>query len=283
MNPRPDDRETIRVEADDAELEGPRSEVVTAVLQEGDHAEHTWTAADFADDDWDHPDTRPRMRGWLHVFAFFGALVAGSVLIPLAAVLGARSGFSVAVYCLTICGLFGVSALYHRRRWSPRGWKVMKRLDHSMIFLFIAGTYTPFALLAVDERKGYWILVGVWAGALAGVTLKMSWPTAPRWVGVPLYIGLGWVAVFVLIDILHFAGVAALVLLAVGGILYTVGGITYAIKKPNPWPGVFGYHEVFHAMTVVAAIYHYIDVYFPVYQSPFVCPRHHDPPDHTPT
>src|SRR3954465_10740405 len=160
------DNERVRVEADDAELEGTRTDAMTAVLQEGDRPDQVWTAEDFADGDWEHPDTRPRMRGWLHVFAFFGAIVAGSVLIPLAAVLGARSGFSVAVYCLTICGLFGVSALYHRRRWSPRGWKIMKRLDHSMIFLFIAGTYTPFALMAIDEPTGFWVLAGVWAAAL---------------------------------------------------------------------------------------------------------------------
>jgi hemolysin III len=176
----------------------------------------------------------------------------------------------VAVYCLTICGLFGVSALYHRRRWSPRGWKIMKRLDHSMIFLFIAGTYTPFSLLAVNRPTGYWVLTFVWAGALAGVALKLAWPTSPRWVGVPLYIGLGWVAVFVLTDILHFAGVASMVLLAAGGLLYTIGGVLYAIKRPNPWPGTFGYHEVFHAMTIVAAICHYIAVYFAMYNSPFV-------------
>jgi hemolysin III len=228
-----DEREQVRVQADSAELEAPRGQAVEAVASEGEQVEQTWTATDFADNDWEHPDTRPRMRGWLHLFAFFGAIVAGAVLIPLASVLGARSGFSVAVYCLTICGLFGVSALYHRRRWSPRGWKMMKRLDHSMI-------------------------------------LKLSWPTAPRWVGVPLYIGLGWVAVFVLTDILHFAGITAMVLLAVGGLLYTIGGITYGIKKPNPWPGTFGYHEVFHAMTIVAAICHNIAVYFAMYNSPFV-------------
>src|SRR3954470_9443967 len=133
------------------------------------------------------------MRGWLHLFAFFGAIVAGAVLIPLAAVLGARAGFSVTIYCLTICGLVGLRPLSHRRRWSPRGWKIMKRLDQSMIFLFIAGTYTPFSLLAVNEPLGYWVLGIVWAGALAGVLLKLGWPDAPRWVGVPLYLALGWV------------------------------------------------------------------------------------------
>lgn len=258
------------MEADGAVLEAPPEQAAATVAAEGERVEQAWDAHHVDDRDWEHPDTRPRARGWIHLFAFFGAIVAGAVLIPLASVQGARAGWSVAVYCLTICGLFGTSALYHRRRWSPRGWKVMKRLDHSMIFLFIAGTYTPFALLAVDQPTGYWVLAGVWAGALAGVTLKLTWPTAPRWVGVPLYIGLGWVAVFVLTDILHIAGVASMVLLAVGGALYTLGGIAYGIKKPNPWPGTFGYHEVFHAMTVVAAICHYIAVYFAVYSSPFV-------------
>src|ERR671932_2346573 len=143
MSAAPDDRDTVRVEADGSEIEAPLGEAVGTVAAEGQRVEHAWTAEEFADDDWDHPDTRPRLRGWLHLFAFFGAVVAGAVLIPLGSVLGPRAGFSVAVYCLTICGLFGVSALYHRRRWSPRGWKTMKRLDHSMIFLFIAGTYTP--------------------------------------------------------------------------------------------------------------------------------------------
>jgi hemolysin III len=146
----------------------------------------------------------------------------------------------------------------------------MKRLDHSMIFLFIAGTYTPFALLTVDQPFGAWLLAGVWAGALAGVALKLAWPTAPRWLGVPIYIGLGWVAVFILGDILRFGGVTVLVLLAVGGLLYTVGAIAYATKWPNPVPGVFGYHEVFHAMTIVAALCHQIAVYFAMYGSPFL-------------
>jgi predicted membrane channel-forming protein YqfA (hemolysin III family) len=179
----PEDSTTIRVEADGAELEAPRNQAVTAVLEEGERVERTWTAADFGHDkDWDHPDTRPRMRGWLHLFAFFGAIIAGAVLIPLASVLGPRAGFSVAVYCLTICGLFGISALYHRRRWSPRGWKIMKRLDHSMIFLFIAGTYTPFSLLAVPltPEHGFlrpdqarWLRRGV-VGTIAALGVGMA-------------------------------------------------------------------------------------------------------------
>ena len=274
MSTAADRREPARVQADGAELQAPLDEALSAVAAEGEPVEAVrrpgeWSVEDYGDKDFDHPDTRPRFRGWLHFFAFFGSLVAAAVLIPLAAVQGARAGFSVAVYCLTIWGLFGISALYHRRRWSPRGWKLMKRLDHSMIFVFIAGTYTPFSLLVVPEPTGWWMLGIVWAGAAAGVALKMIWPTAPRWLGVPIYIALGWVAVFVLKDILDLGGVTVLVLMITGGVLYSLGAVAYALKRPNPVPGVFGYHEVFHAMTIVAAIAHYIAVYFAIYNSPF--------------
>ena len=207
----------------------------------------------------------PRLRGWLHLGTFFGSLATGAVLIPLAAVQGAGHGFAVAVYCLTVSLLFGTSALYHRRSWSTRSWLIMKRLDHSMIFIFIAGSYTPFAVLALNPGSDVAILTTAWAGAVAGVLLKMLWPGAPRWLGVPIYIALGWVAVFVLPQVLANTGVTALVLLCVGGGLYTFGGIVYATRWPNPSPAVFGYHEVFHACTVVAAICHYIAVYFVIY------------------
>ncbi len=209
----------------------------------------------------------PRLRGWLHLGTFFGSLATGAVLIPLAAVQGAGHGFAVAIYCLTVSLLFGTSALYHRRSWSTRGWLIMKRLDHSMIFIFIAGSYTPFAVLALNPGSDVVILTTAWAGAVGGVLLKMLWPGAPRWLGVPIYIALGWVAVFVLPQVLTNTGVAALVLLCVGGALYTSGGIVYAARWPNPSPAVFGYHEVFHACTVVAAICHYIAVYFVIYAS----------------
>ena len=144
----------------------------------------------------------------------------------------------------------------------------MKRLDHSMIFLFIAGTYTPFALLAVDQPTGYWVLAFVWAGALAGVVLKLSWPTAPRWVGVPLYIGLGWVAVFVTPQLHRGAGTAVLVLVAIGGGLYTAGALVYALRRPDPWPRWFGFHEVFHAFTLLAFVAHYVAVSLATYRYP---------------
>jgi hemolysin III len=270
-----DPSEPALVRADSAELQAPLDQALRAVAQEDVPVEAVthqgeWALTDYGDREYDHPDTRPRMRGWLHLFAFFGAIVAAAVLIPLAFVHGPRAGWPVTVYCLTILGLFGVSALYHRRRWSPRGWKLMKRADHSMIFLFIAGTYTPFSFLAVPEPTGWWLLGTVWTGALLGVALKMVWPHAPRWLGVPIYLALGWAAVFVLVDILDLVGVTVLVLMAVGGLLYSAGAIAYASKRPNPWPGTFGYHEVFHAMTIVAALCHYIAVCIVVYSSPFV-------------
>lgn len=209
---------------------------------------------------------KPRMRGWLHTYAFFVAAVCGTVLTSIAATRpGIAPVVSVAVYSITICGLFGVSALYHRRVWSPRGYQIMRRMDHCMIFLFIAGTYTPFCALLLAPHKAAIMLAVVWGGALAGVTLKLAWPHSPRWVSAPLYIALGWVAVAVLPDIMHSGGVAALVLMIVGGVIYSVGGVLYALRRPNPWPTVFGHHEVFHAATLVAAICHQVAVYLALF------------------
>ncbi|KAA2263231.1 hemolysin III family protein [Solihabitans fulvus] len=213
------------------------------------------------------PDLRPRLRGWLHFWSFIVSVATGAALIALAAsTVSARAALATSVYGATVVGLFGVSALYHRRAWTSakaRTW--MKRLDHSMIFVFIAGTYTPFALLAMPPDTGRVVLIAVWIGALGGVTLKLAWPHAPRWVGVPFYIALGWVAVFVFPELLHHAGVAALVLLIAGGLLYTVGAVFYATRWPNHWPKVFGYHEFFHAATVLAAICHYVAIWFAMY------------------
>jgi hemolysin III len=213
------------------------------------------------------PGLRPRLRGWLHFYSFLTSVATGATLIALAAsTVSGLAALATSVYGATVLGLFGVSALYHRVTWKSdrvRTW--MKRLDHSMIFVFIAGTYTPFALLAMDPGTGHVVLWVVWIGALAGVTLKLAWPHAPRWLGVPIYIALGWVAVFVLPELLQHAGVAALVLLLVGGALYTVGAVFYATRWPNPWPSVFGYHEFFHAATVVAAICHYIAIWLAMY------------------
>lgn len=210
---------------------------------------------------------KPRMRGWIHLWAFVISLFAGMVLVAVAgASKGGTAAFATAVYSLTISGLFGISATYHRIHWkTPAGRIWMKRADHSMIFIFIAGSYTPFTLLALPREAGVPVLVIVWAGALAGVALKMLWPTSPRWLGVPLYIMLGWVVVFVSPALVDTVGVAPLVLLAVGGVLYSVGAILYATKWPNPWPTTFGHHEFFHAATVVAAICHYVAVWLVVF------------------
>ncbi|HEX6500926.1 MAG TPA: hemolysin III family protein [Micromonosporaceae bacterium] len=209
---------------------------------------------------------KPRMRGWLHTYAFFVALAAGAVLCTLAYTRpGTAPVVSCAVYSLTVCVLFGTSALYHRRVWSPRGYQIMRRLDHSMIFVFIAGTYTPFSVLLLPPRTASVLLAVVWIGALLGVAMKMISPNAPRWIGAPLYVALGWVAVAVLPDLARRAGVTALVLLLVGGAVYTIGAVCYALRRPNPWPATFGHHEFFHAFTLVAALCHQIAVYYALY------------------
>ncbi|MGI1847351.1 PAQR family membrane homeostasis protein TrhA [Rhodococcus sp. SJ] len=215
----------------------------------------------------DELPVKPRMRGWIHLWAFGVAVVAGAVLVVLSqTVADPPAGWSTVIYSLTVCGVFGVSALYHRVHWhDPRARTWMKRADHSMIFLFIAGSYTPFATLALPPETGRMLLTVVWTGALAGVALKMLWPTAPRWVGVPLYLLLGWAIVPVAGQLTDEAGIAAMVLLLVGGILYSIGAILYATKWPDPWPHVFGYHEFFHAATVLAALCHAVAVWLVVF------------------
>jgi hemolysin III len=211
-----------------------------------------------------HPviDTRPRLRGHIHFWSFFGALGCAVALVAFAATtVSGEATLATSIYGLTVMGVFGVSALYHRRLWSPRAYQWMKRADHSMIFLFIAGTYTPFTLLSMSKPTGYVILGVVWGGAAAGVALKVLWPSAPRWLGVPIYVALGWVAVFVLPELARHAGIAALILLLVGGLFYTLGAVFYGTRWPNHWPDTFGYHEFFHACTVLAAISHYIAIW----------------------
>jgi hemolysin III len=207
---------------------------------------------------------KPRMRGWLHTYAFVIAIPAGVVLVTLAATVGGGvvAAISCAIYSLTVCGLFGTSALYHRRVWSPRGSAIMRRLDHSMIFVFIAGTYTPFSVLLLPHTTAIVILSVVWGGAVLGVAMNLITPDAPRWLAAPLYIALGWVAIFVLPDIARNGGVTALGLLLAGGVLYTVGAACFAMRWPNPWPKAFGHHEVFHAFTLLAALCQYVAIYF---------------------
>jgi hemolysin III len=209
---------------------------------------------------------KPRMRGRLHQYAFFVALVCGVVLCSIAATRpGISPFFSVLIYSITVCGLFGISALYHRRVWSERGYQIMRRMDHSMIFIFIAGTYTPFCVLLLHGTLRTVMLSLIWVGALGGVAVKTVWPHLPRWVSAPLYLALGWGAVAIMPDVMRTGGVACLVLLAAGGLIYSIGAIFYALRRPNPWPTVFGHHEFFHACTLVAAICHHIAIYLALY------------------
>lgn len=211
---------------------------------------------------------KPRARGWIHVYSAFVAAVAGLALVLVSWIWDStRAGIATLIYAVTIVGMFAVSGAYHRVHWKTESaHKWMKRLDHSMIFVFIAGSYTPFALLALPERDGWLLFWIVWGGATAGVVLKMFWPSAPRWVGVPLYLLLGWVAVWFIGPIAQGAGTPAVVLLIVGGVLYSVGGVLYAVKWPDPWPTTFGHHEFFHACTAVAALCHYVAMWFAVFR-----------------
>jgi hemolysin III len=214
-----------------------------------------------------HILAKPRARGWIHVYSAAVAVVAGAALVAVSWSLeSTRAGLATLAYAFATVAMFAVSATYHRVHWdSATARKWMKRADHSMIFVFIAGCYTPLALLAMPRDTGMLVLAIVWGGALAGVMLKMWWPSAPRWVGVPLYLILGWVAVAFAATLLHGAGVAAIVLLAAGGVFYSIGAVMYALKWPNPWPTTFGHHEFFHACTAVAATCHYIAIWFAVF------------------
>ncbi|MEU6040202.1 hemolysin III family protein [Actinomadura sp. NPDC047616] len=208
---------------------------------------------------------KPKLRGWLHAGTFPLALVAGLVLVALGPTLGAR--LCAAVYALTSALLFGVSAAYHRGRWSERVGDWLRRFDHANIYLIIAGTYTPFAYLILEGAVRAIVLSVVWAGATAGVLFRVLWIRAPRWLYTALYIGLGWVAAFFVPQFLDGTGVTVAILVALGGVLYSIGGLVYGLRRPDPSPRWFGFHEVFHALTVAAYILQYIAVSFVVYRA----------------
>jgi len=206
---------------------------------------------------------KPRLRGWLHAGTFPLSVAAGIVLVVLAE--GRRDTIATAVYAASAALLFGVSALYHRGHWSARTERLLKRLDHSSIFLIIAGTYTPFSVILLDQRGGTTLLWIVWSAALAGIAVRVLWIGAPRWLFTPVYLALGWVAVFYLDDLLDAGGPAVVTLLAIGGGLYSVGGLVYALRRPDPSPRWFGFHEVFHACTLGAYVVHYVAVALAAY------------------
>ena len=209
-------------------------------------------------------EIKPKLRGWLHAatwpLAFFGFLV----MLVIADDLKVRAG--VAVFMVSALLLFGTSAVYHTGRWSDTAKARLKRLDHANIFVLIAGSYTPFALLLLDTKSAWILLSLVWGGAILGVLFRVFWLGAPRWLYVPIYLALGWAAVFWLDDFKERGTPAVLILLAVGGLLYTLGAIVYGFQKPNPWPNWFGFHEIFHSFTIAAFIVHYIGVSLLAYQ-----------------
>jgi len=199
-------------------------------------------------------ELKPSWRGWIHAATFPIAIAAGIVLIVLAE--GAPAKWACAVFMATSLLLFGNSALYHRFDWGPKTKAVLKRIDHANILLLIAGTYTPIAVLALTPQKGALLLVVVWTGALLGILFRVFWIGAPRWLYVALYLALGWAAVMYMGDLLS-VNLAMMILVIVGGLLYTAGAIIYGMKKPNPWPGHFGFHEIFHVCTVLAFLCHW--------------------------
>jgi hemolysin III len=199
----------------------------------------------------------PRLRGVFHLYAFVAAVVAGTVLVVLAD--GYLERFAVWVYAVALAAMFGASALYHRYPWRSSTARLRaRRLDHAMIFVFIAGTYTAFALVAFGGTARVVGLVTVWAGAILGIALNLFWIDAPRWLSAVAYLGVGWVGLILIPQLFPALGVAAAVLVIVGGLLYSVGAISYATTWPNPFPATLGFHEIFHLLVVAAAATQFI-------------------------
>lgn len=203
------------------------------------------------------PLEKPLLRGVSHLIFFFVSLVAGAILVLSAPNAEARVG--CAIYSASLAMLLGTSALYHRPTWSLRARARMRRLDHSAIFVLIAGTYTPLALTLPSETVRTMLTVA-WVGAALGVARALFWINAPKWLVAVLALAMGWLAVLYLPTIGRIAGTSVLVLMGAGGVLYSLGALTYALKRPDPWPRVFGYHEVFHAFVVAAAVCHFVAV-----------------------
>jgi hemolysin III len=194
------------------------------------------------------------MRGALHAIGAPVALAVGLALLLVASTPRERTG--VGVFALSLTALFTVSAVYHRGHWRPAVKAWLQRVDHSMIFILIAGTYTPFCLLVLAGSTSWIVLAIVWGGAIAGVITRLAWSSAPKWFFVPLYLSLGWVAVIVAPSLAAGASLATNLLLVTGGVLYSAGAIVFATRRPDPFPSVFGFHEVFHALTIAAASCH---------------------------
>ena len=208
-----------------------------------------------------NPFDKPRMRGVLHQWAFPAFLAAGSVLVLEAG--SARARIAVTIYAISVAALFGTSAMYHRVHWrSQTAHRWMRRLDHTMIFVLIAGSYTPFAMLILRGTLGTVILITVWSAALAGAMFKLLWIDAPSGLIAASYVTTGWIALVAMPELVGRLGIVAVGALALGGVLYSVGAVIYASQRPDPAPTVFGYHEVFHLLVLIAAALQYAVVAF---------------------
>ena len=208
--------------------------------------------------DYARDEVVPRLRGLLHAYAFWFALAAAAALIIVAPDSKARTG--AIIYGVGLCALFGASATYHRWPWNPRWKPILRRIDHSTIFVFIAASYTPIALLVLDGPLRVIVLASIWAGALAGIAMSIAWIDAPRVLVALCYIAVGWVAVVAMPELFSHRGALLPLLLLAGGVLYSLGAAAYATKRPNPWPRTFGFHEVFHSLVIAAAIVHYVAI-----------------------
>lgn len=208
------------------------------------------------------PLPKPKLRGWIHLVTFPAALIAGMIMVATGATLANR--LATAVFVVTAGMLFGVSATYHRGTWSPRGTIMLRRFDHANIFMIIAGTYTPLAVALLAPTDALVLLTMCWTGALIGVAFRLFWTGAPRWLYVPAYVALGWVAVFYMPQFLAGGGPTIVTLIVVGGVAYTLGAVVYGLKRPNPSPTWFGFHEIFHTFTVIGFVCHVIAVWLAV-------------------
>jgi len=206
--------------------------------------------------------TKPLLRGWSHQFAALAMLVVGPLVVLSAPSL--KSEICVAVACFSVTAMLTTSALFHRVNWSPPARRRMRRADHSAIFLCIAGSYTAVAGIALPVDDAWIVLSCVWVGAAGGVALRLLWMDAPKWAVALPYLVVGWVAVGAVPELLHHLGGAGFGLLVGGGMLYTLGAVVYALRRPDPWPAVFGYHEIFHACVVAAAATHLVLIAFVV-------------------
>lgn len=222
--------------------------------------ESSFATADRPVADPHGPSPKPRLRGLFHLYAFFAALIVGGLLV--AGAPHTRARVAASIFAAAVAVMFGASALHHRVTWRERGYRWSRRIDHAGIYLMIAGTYTPFGLLVLDGAWRIVVLAVVWGGAAAAILLKFVWVDAPKWLAAVIAISLGWVAVIVFPQLLDGVGWSGMSLVFAGGLFYTLGGLAYALRRPNPFPGIFGYHEVFHLLVVVAVALQYSVVAF---------------------